>query len=56
MRNLKSLITILFLLISFSSFSQNGREYIREQIEVEGNCRNVAITKTNGDLMLYGVN
>lgn len=33
-----------------------GRSFIREQIQKHGECRNVAITKTNGDLMLYGRN
>lgn len=33
-----------------------GREYIREQITIKQSCRNVAITRTNGDLMLYGRN
>ena len=32
------------------------RSYIREQISYHGECRNVAITKRNGDLMLYGQN
>jgi hypothetical protein len=43
------------LLIAVSSYGQ-GRTYIREQIRKEGECRNVAITKNNGDLMLYGRN
>ena len=38
-----------------SAYGQ-GRAYIREQIRKEGECRNVAITKTNGDLMLFGLN
>lgn len=33
-----------------------GRSYIRQQIDKHNECRNVAITKTNGDLMLYGRN
>jgi len=45
----------LFVLISVSSLGQ-GRSFIKEQIRKEGECRNVAITKTNGDLMLYGRN
>lgn len=45
----------VFMLISVSSFGQ-GRAYIREQILLKGECRNVAITKSNGDLMLYGLN
>ena len=32
------------------------RNYIKEQIRYQGACRNVAITRYNGDLMLYGKN
>lgn len=45
----------LFVLISVYSYGQ-GRAFIREKILEKGECRNVAITKTNGDLMLYGRN
>lgn len=48
-------ITALLMLFATFSFGQ-GRAYIKEQIRWEGECRNVAITKTNGDLMLYGRN
>ena len=44
------------LAVSLSSLNGQGREYIRAQIEQKGECRNVAITKTNGDLMLFGLN
>jgi len=43
------------LFVSVSTSGQ-GRSYIKEQIQRRGECRNVAITKTNGDLMLYGRN
>lgn len=33
-----------------------GRQYIKEQIAIHQNCRNVAITRTNGDLMIHGRN
>ena len=50
----------VLLFVALLSFHLNGlsqsREYIRNQIEYQGSCRNVAITKTNGDLMLYGQN
>lgn len=49
------LIVGLLLLVYVTSFGQ-GRAYIKQQIQQEGECRNVAITKTNGDLMLYGRN
>ncbi|HMZ95311.1 MAG TPA: hypothetical protein PLD56_12395 [Chitinophagales bacterium] len=45
----------LFMLVSVATYGQ-GRAYIKQQIREEGECRNVAITKTNGDLMLYGKN
>ncbi|OJV23348.1 MAG: hypothetical protein BGO30_08620 [Bacteroidetes bacterium 41-46] len=50
-------ISILFLTFIFSipSFSQ-GRSYIKQMIREWGECRNVAITKTNGDLALYSTN
>lgn len=49
---------ILFIcMIAFANICYGqGREFIREAIEEYGECRNVAITKTNGDLMLYGRN
>lgn len=46
---------VVCLLFTIGSYGQ-GRAYIKEQIRIEGECRNVAITKTNGDLMLYGRN
>ena len=51
----KVLATVVLFLVSIGSYGQ-GRKYIREQISLQGECRNVAITKTNGDLMLYGRN
>ena len=46
------------VLVSLTSVEANAqsrdRSYIREQISHYGECRNVAITKRNGDLMLYG--
>ena len=48
---------VLFFCITFANVCYGqGREFIREAIEEYGECRNVAITKTNGDLMLYGAN
>ena len=51
----KTILLILTLMIPLVVFSQ-GREYIRFQIKAKGECRNVAITQTNGDLMMYGKN
>jgi hypothetical protein len=46
-----------FCLTSIEANAQyQDRSYIREQIALKGECRNVAITKNNGDLMLYGRN
>jgi hypothetical protein len=53
MKKLLSILSVLFITLSVSAQS---REYIRNQISKHGECRNVAITKYNGDLMLYGQN
>lgn len=53
---LKIVISIMFALTYAPAFSQSSRAYIREAIEEWGQCRNVAITKTNGDVALYGLN
>ena len=53
--NAKILALVLFVFLSIGSYGQ-GRAYIRQQIAEQGECKNVAITKTNGDLMLYGRN
>ena len=53
----KLIFTNIFLLIfSLSLYAQNDRTYIRECIQDWGECRNVAITKDNGNLALYGRN
>ncbi len=52
----KFLSVSLVLLIATMSVSAQSREFIREKIKDYGSCKNVAITKTNGDLMLYGSN
>lgn len=53
---MKKLVTVLLLTIISVSVSAQSREYIRNQIQNYGECRNVAITEYNGDLMLYGTN
>lgn len=56
---LRSFWILLIVLISASSASisaQNSREYIRNAIKGWGSCRNVSITKRNGDIALYGRN
>ena len=47
---------LLFMLMGALTISAQSRSYIKEAIKKNGECRNVAITKTNGDLMLYGRN
>lgn len=47
---------MMLLSVTLVSAQARSRSYIREQITENGQCRNVAITKYNGDLMLYGRN
>lgn len=48
---------MLFIAIPSDADAQGrNRNYIKERIREYGECRNVAITKRNGDLMLYGEN
>lgn len=47
---------LLGLLFVSNMLCAQGRSYIREAIKEWGECRNVAITKTNGDIALYGHN
>jgi len=56
--NLKIVMLGLFFFSSVMAvFAQSGgRSYIREQIQKWGSCRTVAITKTNGDIAIYGQN
>lgn len=53
---LMSFMAIIAIAASTSTLSAQSREYIRNAISEWGECRNVAITKTNGDLALYGRN
>lgn len=50
-----SIFAILFTM-AIPSMAQSSREHIRNAIKSHGECRNVAITRTGGDLMLYGRN
>ncbi len=47
---------LVFMASTFTVYSQNSRQYIRDAIKGWGECRNVAITRTNGDIALYGRN
>ena len=52
-----SLAVTALCFVSLTAGAQpQDREYIKNQIQYHGSCRNVAITQTNGDLMLYGSN
>ncbi len=60
-KNTKQIATeLLFILtcccISLSLSAQSSRTYIKNAIKEWGECRNFAITKSNGDLDLYGRN
>jgi hypothetical protein len=49
------LISLSAIVFHAQSFGQ-GRTFIRDNINRTGECKNVAITKTNGDVMLFGRN
>lgn len=51
----KQLLVFSVLMLMGTLTYGQGRSYIRDKIQERG-CRNVAITKSNGDLMLYGLN
>lgn len=53
---MKKLSALLLLAIVSISMSAQNREFIRNEIQKYDECRNVAITEYNGDLMLYGKN
>ena len=51
----KSMLLVLAMSLTATSVSaQRDRKYVKNQIEKWGKCKNVAITKTNGDVALYG--
>jgi len=59
MKNLfsKSMLIVAILLgTSITANAQATRNYIKNAINEWGQCRNVAITQTNGDIALYGAN
>ncbi|MCM1031336.1 MAG: hypothetical protein NC410_07870 [Oscillibacter sp.] len=47
---------LIFTTIVLNLSAQNSRAFIRDAIAKWGECRNVAITRTNGDIALYGGN
>lgn len=54
-RVLRPAVLMAMLTIAVAAFA-NSRETIRNSIASWGECKNVAITRTNGDLALYGDN
>lgn len=58
MKKLLLRLSMIAVMLSFClpASAQNSREYIRNAIKEWGECRNVAITRTNGDVALYGRN
>ena len=51
----KSLLVVMALcLTTICANAQRDRNYVKSQIKKWGTCKNVAITKTNGDVALYG--
>ena len=48
------LLVIAMSLTATSVSAQRDRNYVKNQIKKWGMCKNVAITKTNGDVALYG--
>ena len=48
-------LCLVFLFSAASAFSQD-RSFIRNQIDEWGQCRTVAITRTNGNAAIYGAN
>lgn len=51
----KNLLLVLAMSLTVTSVSaQRDRNYVKNQIKKWGTCKNVAITKTNGDVALYG--
>jgi len=56
MKKLRYFLLLLVSVLLTAPVQGQGREFIRQNIQKHGSCRNVAITRTNGDLMLYGTN
>lgn len=56
MNKIQKLLGIVMLLCTTIFVYGGNRSYIREQIQLHNECRNVAITEYSGNLMLYGRN
>lgn len=58
-KNIKKLSIFLYFVWFITISSQvngQGRNFLKEQIETWGSCKNVAMTLTGGDVALYGSN
>lgn len=54
-QTVRHLLLLVALVVAAGASAQSAsRDYLREQISRWNECRNVAITKTNGDVALYG--
>ena len=51
----KTILLALLAILPILLFGQS-RQFIKDEIKKHNECRNVAITQSNGDLMLYGKN
>lgn len=57
LRNISKRVWIIAMLtITGLAVQAQNRSYIRDQIKEWGECRNVALTKSNGNIALYGQN
>lgn len=52
----KTILLFVSLAMAFCMQAQNTREYIKQNICDENECKSVAITEYNGDAMIYGRN
>lgn len=55
MRTLMCLI-VLLLAVAGARVEAQSRNFLREKIQGWGECKNVALTQTGGDIALYGTN
>ena len=52
----KILLSLLLVTMTLTASAQNSRQYVKNMIAKYNECKSVAITRTNGDAMIYGVN
>lgn len=56
MKNIIKLNVLLSVFILNTSIAQSSRQYIKDQINDWGTCKNVAITQKSGNLAIYDYN